>query len=61
MKTVGSEGFENNNKKELRPDLLEVVIKLGQARYKVSDGQVNLYDTEVTKCLLLKDNQNISF
>ena len=49
MKKVGSEGFENNNKKELPPDLLEVVIKLGQARYKVSDGQVNLYDTEVTK------------
>ena len=49
LKTLGSEGFENNNKRELPPNISEVVIKLGQARYEVSDGQVNLYHIEVTK------------
>ena len=48
LQTLGSEEFENN-KRELPSNLSEFVIRVGQAEYKVYDGQVNLYRIEVTK------------
>ena len=48
LQTLGSEEFENN-KRELPSNLSELVIRVGQAEYKVYDGQVNLYRIEVTK------------